>query len=137
MKEKQDRAAQEKSNVVSPLRQKKTPAAEDLTGIRIRGIPELKEKYPRMRQEHDLSEVQKTLAHLDVETESGDIVRLSKYEENKRRTKLLKVLTVWQRRLILSSARKLKTFEHPVFSSRQLSNEVIIETKALMMRTNH
>ena len=83
MKEKQDRAAQEKSNVVSPLRQKKTPAAEDLTGIRIRGIPELKEKYPRMRQEHDLSEVQKTLAHLDVETESGDIVRLSKYEENK------------------------------------------------------
>ena len=64
MKEKQDQPAQEKSNVVSPLRQKKTPTAEDLTGIRIRGIPELKEKDPRMRQEHELSEVQKILAHL-------------------------------------------------------------------------
>ena len=61
MKEKQDQPAQEKSNVVSPLRQKKTPTAEDLTGIRIRGIPELKEKDPRMRQEHELSEVQKIL----------------------------------------------------------------------------
>ena len=42
MKEKQDQAAQEKLNVVSPLCPRKTPTAEDLTGIRIRGSPELK-----------------------------------------------------------------------------------------------
>ena len=106
MKEKQDQAVQGKSNVESSLPQRKTLTAEGQNGIRIRGIPQLKEKDPRMRQEHDLSEVQKILAHLDVETEIGDIVRLGKYDENTRRTILLKVPNVWKRRLILSSARK-------------------------------
>ena len=130
MKEKQDQAAQGKWNVVSPLSQRKTPTVQGLTSIRMRGIPESKEKNPRMRQEHDLPEVQKILSHLDVETEIGDIVRLGKYDENKRRTILLKVPNVWERQLILSSARKLKTVKHPVFLSRQLSNEeVMLERK--------
>ena len=88
-----------------------------------------------MGEELEFSVFQKILTHLDVETEIGDIVRLGKYDENKRRTILLKVPNVWKRRLISSSARILTTFEHPVFLSRQLSNEeVVLENKDLMMR---
>ena len=41
-------------------RQKPPPKpAEELDGIRIRGIPESTEKEARLRQEHDLAEVKK------------------------------------------------------------------------------
>ena len=43
-------------------RQKPPPKpAEELDGIRMRGIPESTEKEARLRQEHDLADVQKVL----------------------------------------------------------------------------
>ena len=43
-------------------RQKPPPKpAEELDGIRIRGIPESTEKEARLRQEHDLAEVKKSI----------------------------------------------------------------------------
>ena len=96
---------------------------EELDGIRIRGIKECADKNPMNRQNHDYAEVQKILAHLNVSTEINDIIRLGKYDENKTRTILIKIPNPWQRRKILLSARELKTFDTPIFLSRQLSRE--------------
>ena len=65
--------------------------AEELDGIRIRGIPESTEKEVRLRHEHDLAEVQKVLTHMDVNASIGDVIRLGRYDENKIRTIQLKV----------------------------------------------
>ena len=100
---------------MSPLPQRKTPTVEDLTGIRVRGLPELNEKDRRMRQKPELSQFQKITAQVDVETEIGDIVRLGKYDENKRRT----ILLLWQvfgtDGFFYHRHEKMKTFEHSVF----------------------
>ena len=70
-----------------------------------------------------------------MNAEIGDIVRLGPYEEKKTTTILPKVPNVWQRRMILSSAKKLKEYSQPVFISRQLSEEeTVLENEALMMR---
>ena len=99
----------------------KTP--EELDGIRIRGIPKSTEKEARVRQEHDLAEVQKLLTHMEVNAIIGDVIRLRRYEENKTRTILLKVPNAYQRRMVLLSARKLKIFSQPIFLSKQLTKE--------------
>ena len=96
---------------------------EELDGIRIRGIPESTEKEARVRHEHDLAEVQKLLTHMEVNAIIGDVIRLGRYEENKTRTILLKVPNAYQRRMVLLSARKLKTFSQPIFLSKQLTKE--------------
>ena len=80
-------------------------------------------------------EVQKVLTHLNVSTEINDIIRLGKYDENKTRTILIKIPNPWQRRKILLSARELKTFDTPIFLSRQLTREEAdLENKALKRR---
>ena len=84
--------------------------SENLTGIRIRGVKVSTEKDSQSRQEHNLSEIRKMLVHLDLNAEIGDIVRLGTHEENKNRTILLKIPSVWQRHLILASAKTLKLF---------------------------
>ena len=108
---------------------------EEIDGIRIRGIPESNEKEARLRQEHDLAQVQKLLAHVEVNADIGDVIRLGRHEEGKTRTILLKIPNAYQRRMILLSARKLKTFGEPVFLSRQLTKEEADrENQALMRR---
>ena len=88
-----------------------------------------------LRNEHDYSEVQKILSHLEVIAEIGDIVRLEQYEEKKTTTILLKVPIVWQWRMILSAAIKLKEDSQLVFISQQLSKEeTVLENEALMKR---
>ena len=120
---------------VSQPEEKLSPWTEELDGIRIRGAPELKEKNARRRNEHDYSEFQKIRSHREVNAEIGDIVRLGQYEEKKTRTILLKVPNVWQRRMILSSAIKLKEYSQSVFISQQLSKEeTVLESEALMKR---
>ena len=105
-------------------RQKPPPKpAEELDGICIRRIPESTEKEARLRQEHDLAEVQKVLTLMDVNASFGDVIRLGRYGENKTRTILLKVPNAYQRRMILLSARKLKNSPQPSFLSRQLTKE--------------
>ena len=100
-------------------RQKPPPKpAEELDGIRIREIPESTEKEARLRQEHDLAEVQKVLTHMDVNASIGDVIRLGQYDEYKIRTILLKVPNAYQRRMILPSARKQRNSPQPIFLSR-------------------
>ena len=77
------RTASPRQSDVSQREEKLPPRTEELDGIRICGIPELKEKNGRLRNEHDYSEVQKILSHLEVNAEIGDIVRLGQYEEKK------------------------------------------------------
>ena len=108
---------------------------EELDGIRIRGIAESTEKEARVRKEHDLAEVQKLLTHMEVNAVIGDVIRLGRYEENKTRTILLKVPNAYQRRMVLLSARKLKTFSQPIFVSKQLTKEEAdLENLALVRR---
>ena len=97
--------------------------AEELDGIRIRGIPESTKKEARLHKERDLAEVQKVLTHMDVNASIGDVIRLGRYDENKSRTILLKVPNEYQRRVILIYARKLKKSPQPVFLNRQLMKE--------------
>ena len=117
-------------------RQKPPPKpAEELDGIRMRGIPESTVKEARLRQEHDLAEVQKVLTHMDVNASIGDVIRLGRYDENKTRTILLKVPNAYQRRMILLSARRLKNSPQPIFLSRQLTKkEADQENLALVRR---
>ena len=105
-------------------RQKLPPKpAEELDAIRTRGIPESTEKEARLRQEHDLREVQKVLTHMDVNASIGDVIRLGRFDENNTRTILLKVPNAYQRQMILLSARKLKNSPQPIFFCRQLTKE--------------
>ena len=115
-------------------RQKSPPKpAEELDGIRIRGIPESTEEEARLRQEHDLAEFQKVLTHMDVNASIGDVIRLGRYDE-KIRTILLKVPNAYQRRRILLSARKLKNSPQPIFLSRQLTQEEADQENLALVR---
>ena len=111
------------NSLITKSQEKMPKPPEELDGIRIRGIPESTEKEARVRQEHDLVEVQKLLTHMEVNAIIGDVIRLGRYEENKTRTILLKVPNAYQSRMVLLSARKLKTFSQPIFLSKQLTKE--------------
>ena len=116
-------------------RQKPPPKhAEELDGISIRGVPESTEKEARLRQEHDLAEIQKVLTHIDVNASIGDVIRLGRYDENKIRIFLLKVPNAYQRRMILLSARKLKISPQPTFLSRQLTKEEADDENLALVR---
>ena len=120
--------------VTTPKPEAPPKPVEEIDGIRIRGIPESNEKEARLRQEHDLAQVQKLLAHVEVNADIGDVIRLGRHEEVKTRTILSKIPNAYQRRMILLSARKVKTFGEPVFLSRQLKEEADRENQALMRR---
>ena len=53
---------------VIPTTRPETPPkpVEEIDGVRIRGIPESNEKEARLRQEHDHAQVQKLMAHVEV-----------------------------------------------------------------------
>ena len=87
----------------------------------------LKVKLPNMTDWH--------ITHMEVNAIIGDVIRLGRYEENKTRTILLKVPNAYQRRMVLLSARKLKTFSQPIFLSKQLTKEEAdLENLALVRR---
>ena len=115
---------------------RKTPEATMVPeGIRVRGIKESDDRDPRKRQEHDLAEIQQVFAHIEVNCNINDLLRLGPRNDTKTRTILVKVSNPWQRRLILSSASKLKTYDKPVYLSRELSREEATqENEALQKR---
>ena len=112
---------------------RKTPEATMVPeGIQVRGIKESDDRDPRKRQEHDLAEIQQVFAHIEVNCNINDLLRLGPRNDTKTRTILVKVSNPWQRRLILSSASKLKTYDKPVYLSRELTREeAMIENEAL------
>ena len=69
---------------VSQLKEKLPPRTEEVDRIRIRCIPELKEKNARLRNKHDYSEAQKILTHLEVNAENYDILDLGSTRKRKR-----------------------------------------------------
>ena len=115
---------------------RKTPEATMVPeGIRVRGIKESDDRDPRKRQEHDLAEIQQVFAHIEVNCNINDLLRLGPRNDTKTRTILVKVSNPRQRRLILSSASKLKTYDKPVYLSRELSREeATLENEALQKR---
>ena len=90
---------------------------------------------PRKRQEHDFCKVQKFLIHMEVECKINDLIRLGQRGNDRDRTILLKLPNVWLKRLMLSSAQKLKNYGAPVFISKELTNEeAAIENESLKKR---
>ena len=111
-----------------------TPKQENQNGIRIRGIPELNDKDQRKRQENDILQVKEILEHMQIVPEIVDLFRMGQRQEGKDRIILVKV-PIWQKRLILSSACRLKTYDKPVFVSPELSvDEAKLENQALQKR---
>lgn len=104
-------------SVPRPMMQTRPP-----DGIRIRGIPESNSRNERERKEHDLQAINEILVHLNVSPSVSDINRMGKFENGKSRTVLLRVQNPWEKRLILSSAAKLKNFRIPIYISRELSH---------------
>ena len=115
---------------------RKTPEATMVPEeIRVRGIKESDDRDPRKRQEHDLAEIQQVFAHIELNCNINNLLRLGPRNDTKTRTILVKVSNPWQRRLILSSASKLKLYDKPVFLSRELSREeATLENEALQKR---
>ena len=114
---------------------KSTAPIEELNEMRIGGILKRKEKGARERRKHSLTEVEKVLLHLELETTFTDIVRLEESDEKKTHTNPLKNPNPWQRRIFLSSANKLKIFDRTVFVSRELCKmEAELENKDLIRR---
>ena len=81
-------------------------------------MKESDDKDPRKRQEHDFCGVQKIFTHMEVEYKFNDLIRLDQRGNDRDRTILLKLPNVWLKRLILSSAQKLKNYA--VFISKKL-----------------
>ena len=72
---------------------------------------------------------------MEVECKFNDLIRLGQRGNDRDRTKLLKPPNVWLKRLILSSARKLKNYGAAVFISKELTNEeAAIENESLKKR---
>ena len=72
---------------------------------------------------------------MEVECKFNDLIRLGQRGNDRDRTKLLKLPNVWLKRLILSSARKLKNYGAAVFISKELTNEeAAIENESLKKR---
>ena len=80
-------------------------------GRRIRGVKQSDDKDPRKHQEHYLGEVQKILTIKEVECKFNDLIRLGQRGNDRNRTIFFKLPNVWLKRLVLSSARKLKIME--------------------------
>ena len=106
-----------------------------MIGIRIRGVTESTEKDFPSRQKHDSLDIRTILVHLDVTSEIRDIVKFGMHDEKENRTILLKISKVFQRLLILASAKKPKNPLHLVFMSKQLkTEEAILGKKSLIKR---
>ena len=81
------------------------------SGVRVRGIPELKDTNARRRAEHHKAEIEKLLKFLNVDSNIEDCRRIGTYNESKDRTILLKLSNDWNRKLLLLSLGKLWNYD--------------------------
>ena len=93
------------------------------SGVRVRGIPELKDTNARRRAEHKKAEIEKLLKFLNVDSNIEDCRRIGTYNESKERTIIVKLSNDWNRKLLLLSLGKLWNYDKKVYLSRELSKE--------------
>ena len=125
---------------VAPEAKKPTPkngkaSQKKYDGIRIRGIPESEATDARSRADEDMQKVIPLLDVMDFKCPISDLRRLGKYAENKNRPLVLRVSAPWVKRRILLPLYKLKSYEHKVFISKELTpDEREIENNMLKTR---
>ena len=125
---------------VAPEAKKPTPkhgkaTQKEYDGIRIRGIPESEAKDAMSRADEDMQKVIHLLDVMNVKCPIIDLLRLGKYAENKNRPLVLRVSAPWEKRRILLSLLKLKSYKHKVFISKELTpDEQEIENNMLKTR---
>ena len=99
------------------------PTNDHPSGVRVRGIPELKDTDARKRAEHDKAEIENILKILNADSNIEDCRRIETYNENKDRTIIVKLSNDWNRKLFLLSLGKLQKYDKKVYLSRELSKE--------------
>ena len=99
------------------------PTNDHPSGVRVRGITELKDTNARKRAENDKAEIENILKFLNVDSNIEDCRRIGTYNENKDRTVLVKLSNDWNRKLLLLSLGKLRNYDKKVYLSRELSKE--------------
>ena len=103
--------------------------------VKLRQKSSTKESSQRDRHEQDMQEVLKVLNHLEVKAQTVDLKRIGMFRSERSRTIIIKVSNVWEKRLILSSVAKLRSFERHVFVSRELTpSEARLELESLKRR---
>lgn len=97
--------------------------------IRVAGIPESTKASTNERTQEDLEHLNVILQHLGNSTTIiKNIYRVRKYDANRiktsKRITIVELTTIWDRRLIISKAAEMKTFNIPkIFISYDLSEE--------------
>ena len=114
--------------------QEPRPAAPSPLGIRIRNLPE--QRGTMIEQlESDKTEIECILAHLNINAQVTDARRIGKLNKERTRPLMFDVASTWDKRLILASAAKLKTFNKQIFLSREPNaEELLSERQALKKR---
>ena len=111
------RLAKEETEKSTQRVERPTATSKANLGIRVRGIPEPQSEDMPEKLESDKNSVLSLLNHLDVKAKLKDVRRVGKFVENKHRTIIFYVENPWDKRLILASLSKLKTYD----SSKKLS----------------
>ena len=131
------RLAKEETEKSTQRVERPTATSKADLGIRVRGIPEPQGEDMPEKLESDKNSVLSLLNHLDVKAKLKDVRRVGKFVENKHRPIIFYVENSWDKRLILASLSKLKTYD----SSKKLSvsqelteNELKAEKIALKKR---
>lgn len=106
--------------------------------IRIQGVPECNENSFAKRTEHDESEMSRIL-HTLGESSSNQVAslfRLGKFVKDARRPRsiLVKFTSEWAARKCLAKSHLLKNFEYPIFVSKSLSKEEVIQEKTILKK---
>lgn len=90
--------------------------------IRVRGVPEPSgDRMDQLKMDKDA--IDKIFSHLEVKCEIQDLKRVGIHSAEKCRTLLVTVDSTMNKRLLLSAVAKLKTYQIPVFISRDLNYE--------------
>ena len=110
------------------------PTNDHPSGVRVRGIPELKDTNARKRGEHDKAEIENLLKFLKVDSNIEDCRRIGTYNENKDRTIIVKLSNDWNRKLLLLSLGRLRNYDKKVYLSRELPKEEQLLEKDLLKK---
>ena len=110
--------------------------ARQAKGIRVRGIPESNAKSALQRQQHDMHEIKEMLNHMELECDITEVRRIGQQQQDRKRTVIFEVSNPWQRRLILNSTTKLKSYNgRQLYVSKELSQvEAKLEMELLKKR---
>ena len=74
----------------------------------------------------------KFCSHLEVKAQFVDFKKIGTFRSERIQTIIMKVSIIWEKRLILSSVAKLRSFERQVFVSRELTpSEARLELETL------